>query len=136
MKRAANVAPGMILLDVYGHVGAINNKIRQREPEDRIPTMDEVEKLRKLLGIVKNINKNHIGSYMESFTELVRFIGGTDEVLSWKVAEYAKRYIRGNFGDMEMDTSVKSKKQVAFVKGALALCASRRGSGGCYTVII
>ncbi len=116
MKRAANVAPGMILLDVYGHVGAINNKIRQREPDDRIPTMEEVEKLRKLLGMVKNINKNHIGSYMESFTELVRFISGSDEVLSWKVAEYAKRYVRGNFGDMEMETSIKSKKQVAFVK--------------------
>ena len=120
MKRAANVAPGMILLDVYGHVGAINNKIRQREPDDRIPTMEEVEKLRKLLGMVKNINKNHIGAYMESFTELVRFISGTDEVLSWKVAEYAKRYVRGNFGDMEMETSVKSKKQVAFAKENLA----------------
>ena len=119
MKRAANVAPGMILLDIYGHVGAINNKIRQREPDDRIPTMEEVEKLRKLLGMVKNINKNHIGSYMESFTELIRFISGTDEVLSWKVAEYAKRYVRGNFGDMEMETSVKSKKQVAFVKDNL-----------------
>ncbi len=120
MKRAANVAPGMILLDVYGHIGAINNKIRQREPDDRIPTMEEVEKLRKLLGMVKNINKNHIGAYMESFTELVRFIGGTDEVLSWKVAEYAKRYVRGNFGDMEFETSVKSKKQVAWVKENLA----------------
>ncbi len=116
MKRAANVTPGMILLDVYGHIGAINNKIRLREPDDQIPTMEEVEKLRKLLGMVKNINKNHIGAYMESFTELVRFIGGTDEVLSWKVAEYAKRYVRGNFGDMEFETSVKSKKQVAWVK--------------------
>ena len=120
IKRAANVAPGMILLDIYGHVGAINNKIRQREPDDQIPTMEEVEKLRKLLGMVKNINKNHVGSYMESFTELVRFISGTDEVLSWKVAEYTKRYVSGNFGDMEMDTSVKSKKQVAFVKENLA----------------
>ena len=120
MKRAANVAPGMILLDVYGHIGAINNKIRQREPDDQIPTMEEVEKLRKLLGMVKNINKNHIGSYMESFTELVRFISGTDEVLSWKVAEYAKRYVRGNFGDMEMETSVQSKKQLAWVKENLA----------------
>ncbi len=116
MKRAANVAPGMILMDIYGHVGAINNKIRQRDHDDQIPTMEEVEKLRKLLGMVKNINKNHIGSYMESFTELVRFISGSDEVLSWKVAEYAKRYVRGNFGDRELETSVKSKKQVAFVK--------------------
>ena len=130
MKRAANVAPGMILLDIYGHVGAINNKIRLREPDDRIPTMEEVEKLRKLLGMVKNINKNHIGSYMESFTELVRFISGSDEVLSWKVAEYAKRYVRGNFGDMEMETSIKSKKQVAFVKENLATEAEREREQG------
>ena len=129
MKRAANVAPGMILLDVYGHIGAINNKIRQREHDNQIPTMEEVEKLRKLLGMVKNINKNHIGSYMESFTELVRFIGGTDEVLSWKVAEYAKRYVRGNFGDMEMETSVKSKKQVAFVNENLATEAELNSEG-------
>ena len=130
MKLAANVAPGMILLDVYGHIGAINNKIRQREADDRIPTMEEVEKLRKLLGMVKNINKNHIGSYMESFTELVRFIGGTDEVQSWKVAEYAKRYVRGNFGDMEMETSVKSKKQVAWVKENLSNIEEEENSEG------
>lgn len=73
MKRAALQAPGVILQDIYNHIQAVNDKIYERAPEDRCPTMEEVNKLKKLIGITKDIPKKSAGTYVQVFEELMRF---------------------------------------------------------------
>ena len=99
MRLAAQQAPGIILQDIYNHITEINNSVRQREPADRCPTMQEVEKLRKLLNMTTVINKKHTGGYMEAFEELVYFIARFDADLAKKVMIEADNYVKGSFGD-------------------------------------
>jgi len=93
MKIAARQAPGVILQDIYNHIDEINKKVRCRE-EDRCPTMEEVEKLRKLLRMTSLINKKNTGTYMEVFQEITLFIARQDIELAHKVTGMADKYIK------------------------------------------
>lgn len=93
MKTASRQTPSTLLQDVYDHIEAINNKIKSRE--DRCPTFQEVEMLRKLFVSTKHIQKLNIGTYIEAFTELTSFINEYDHDLGIKVLNLTDQYIRG-----------------------------------------
>ena len=93
MKTAARQTPSMLLQDVYDHIEAINNKIKSRE--DRCPTYQEVEMLRKLFASTKHIQKLNLGTYVEAFTELTSFINSHDHALGVKVLNLTDQYIKG-----------------------------------------
>ena len=93
MKTAARQTPASLLQDVYDHIEAINNKIKARE--DRCPTYQEVEMLRKLFASTKHINKLNLGSYVQSFTELTSFINDHDHELGKKIVILTDKYIKG-----------------------------------------
>ena len=93
MKTASRQTPSTLLQDMYDHIEAINNKIRSRE--DRCPTFQEVEMLRKLFASTKHIQKLNIGTYIEAFTELTTFINEHDHDLGIKVLNLTDRYIKG-----------------------------------------
>ncbi|MFI5196288.1 MAG: hypothetical protein ACHQD8_04295 [Chitinophagales bacterium] len=103
MKIAVRQAPFMILQDIHNHITAVNDKIREREPGDRCPTMEEVEKLRKLLGMTKLINKRNTGAYMETFGDLIKFATSRDRDFARKVALLVEEYVKGHFGDKQFD---------------------------------
>ncbi len=93
MKTAARQTPASLLQDVYDHIEAVNNKIKARE--DRCPTYQEVEMLRKLFASTKHIQKLNIGTYIEAFTELTSFINDHDSALGKKVVTLTDKYIKG-----------------------------------------
>ncbi|PQJ12930.1 hypothetical protein CJD36_004070 [Flavipsychrobacter stenotrophus] len=93
MKTAARQTPASLLQDVYDHIEAINKKIKARE--DRCPTYQEVEMLRKLFSSTKHIQKLNIGTYIEAFTELTSFINDHDSELGKAVVTLTDKYIRG-----------------------------------------
>jgi hypothetical protein len=93
MKTAARQTPASLLQDVYDHIEAINNKIKNRE--DRCPTYQEVEMLRKLFVTTKHVQKLNLGTYVEAFTELTAFINDYDHDLGKKVVMLTDKYIKG-----------------------------------------
>lgn len=104
MKLAVKQAPALILQDIYNHIEAINGKIRRRGPNDRVPVMQEVEMLRKLLNMTTAIQKKNSGSYAEVFTELIIFISRSDDALAMRVRDFTSRYMRGTFGEKSFYT--------------------------------
>ncbi len=99
MKNAARQAPGLILQDIYNHIEAVNHNIRSRDPGDRCPTMEEVDKLKKLVGITRGFDKKHGGFYVQAYEELIRFTARKDHALSQSITKMADRYVKGTFGD-------------------------------------
>ena len=93
MKTVSRQTPSTLLQDVYDHIEAINNKIKSRE--DRCPTYQEVEMLRKLFVSTKHIQKLNLGTYVEAFTELTSFINSHDHALGVKVLNLTDQYIKG-----------------------------------------
>ena len=93
MKTVSQQTPSTLLQDVYDHIEAINNKIKSRE--DRCPTYQEVEMLRKLFVSTKHIQKLNLGTYVEAFTELTSFINSHDHALGVKVLNLTDQYIKG-----------------------------------------
>ncbi len=112
MKAAARQMPGIILQSIYDHYTAVNDKIFARDEQDRCPTMEEVEKLRKLLTMTKSIQKQHTGSYMEAFHELRLFIHNRDSEFAGRLSGFIDSYLRGTMGDKEFMTRKRRKDNV------------------------
>lgn len=91
VKVAARQAPAIIQQDFYNHISAINSKIYSRD--DRMPTLQEVEMLRKLYTMVKGMDDVHVGGYYQSFQDLITFIADVDRDLGKQVTGYADTYI-------------------------------------------
>jgi len=120
MKIAARQAPVIILQDIYNHIDAVNTNINSRDPGDRCPTMEEVDKLRKLLKMTKDIHMRHAGAYMEAFEELIIYIVREDRELGESVMSYADNYIKGNFGDRNFHSKKNRDANITMVKENLA----------------
>jgi predicted DNA-binding protein YlxM (UPF0122 family) len=119
MRRTANQAPDMVLNNVYNHIEAINDKISNRE--DHCPTMQEVSMLSKLLNMTTIVNKNHVGSYIQAFEELIRFISRKDLDFCKKLTEYADRYVRGTFGNDDFHHRRQVSAHITAVEENLAV---------------
>jgi len=112
MKNAARRMPGIILQDIYGHITAINDKIRERESGDRCPTKDEVENLRKLIRMSKDLSKRDVGTYMQSYGELMIYIAKVDHDLAAKLTKHVNNYVTANFVDDQARASKDSSANV------------------------
>ena len=112
MKLAAKQMPGLILQDIFNHITAVNDKIREREPGDRCPTMEEVEKLRKLINMTNSIKKKHTGSYMEAFGEILCYVRKEDRELAAKLAPHIENYTTGTWGDNRFEWT-KERRETA-----------------------
>ena len=112
MKEAARQMPGIILQDIYGHIIAINDKIRERDPGDRCPTKDEVENLRKLIRMSKDLSKRDVGTYMQSYGELMIYIAKVDHDLAAKLTKHVNNYVTANFVDDQARASKESSANV------------------------
>ena len=99
LKIAARQRPQAILHTIYGHIDEVNNKVLSRE--DRCPTMQEVEMLRKLIGITAQVQKSSAGQYLQAFGELRRFAHQTSERAADVIATQADEFI---------DAVLKSKR--------------------------
>ncbi len=96
LKIAIRQAPAVIINDIYNHFDAINQRIYNRPPDERCPTMEEVNMMYKLLKMSNTISRQHTGAYMEAYTELLKFINKKDHVLAKKVTNLADQYVMGN----------------------------------------
>ncbi len=116
MRHAAAQAPGIIIQDIYNHIGAVNRKISSHD--DGCPEPKEVEMLRKLLKMTSDINKNHVGSYIEAFTEISTYMLHRDIPTGRKFVEHADDFIRGKFGDgsWEFKITDRTRQNVADVE--------------------
>ena len=101
MKNAARQMPGIILQDIYCHITAINDKIRERDPGDRCPTKEEVESLRKLIKMTKDLSKTDVGTYMQSYGELMMYINKVDHDLASKLSKHVENFVTGTYVDRE-----------------------------------
>ena len=95
MKAAARQAPGIIQQQLYNHITAINDNIANRD--DRVPTFQEVEMLRKLIVSTKHMQQMSLGTYIQAFQELTSFIAPHTNDLEFtkRVAVVADEYIKG-----------------------------------------
>jgi hypothetical protein len=107
IKKAASQTPGMMRVKFYKFMDSIINKVEQRE--DECPTPQEVNMLHKLMKMNNMISGNHVGSYIQAFDELIRFICSKDLSLGQQVVKIADNYVRGSFGDFDFHY----KKEVA-----------------------
>ena len=82
---------------MYNHIGAINRRIDTHE--DGCPLPVEVEMLRKLVKMTKEIGGTYTGAYIEAYEELSTFMCGKDHELNKKFVDCTLEYIRGKFGD-------------------------------------
>ncbi len=116
MRHAAAQAPGIIIQDIYNHIGAVNRKISSHD--DGCPEPKEVEMLRKLLKMTSDINKNHVGSYIEAFTEISTYMLHRDIPTGRKFVGHADDFIRGKFGDgsWEFKITDRTRQNVADVE--------------------
>jgi hypothetical protein len=119
LKAATRQTPGLILNDIYSHITAINDKIREREPGDRCPAKDEVESLRKLINMTNSIQKKSPGLYLEAFGELMMFVNKMDRELALKMSPYVEKYIAGNFGNTEFKVDKECSANVRQVMSNL-----------------
>jgi len=120
MKAAARQMPALILQNIYNHITAVNDNILSRDEADRCPTMEEVEKLRKLLAMTRSIQKQHTGSYIEAFQELQLFIFNRDATLATQLRGHIADYARGTIGDKEFMARKRRKDNVLDVAADLA----------------
>jgi len=120
MKAAARQMPSLILQNIYNLFTAVNDKIMQRDEDNRCPTMEEVEKLRKLLNMSNSIKKQHTGAYMEAFQELYQFIFNRDGVFAKELSGHIQAYSRGTMGDKEFIARRQRKQNVLDVTANLA----------------
>ena len=96
MKIAAAQAPGVLLQNIYNHIDEVNKKISKRHVDDRCPTMLEIDMLRKLIGMVKGLNKISVGGYMQCYQELSTYISAHDPALADAVSGYTENFIQEN----------------------------------------
>lgn len=120
MKAAARQMPSIIQQNLYNYINAVSDKINKRDEDDRCPTMEEVEKMRKLLNMANSIKKQHTGAYMEAFQELRLFIYNRDSAFAKELAGHIDAYVRGTMGDKEFMTRKQRKDNVLEVTANLA----------------
>ncbi len=121
IMHAASQAPGIIVSDVYDHIAAVNRKIRTHD--DGCPTPVEVDMLRKLVKITKDIPRTYTGAYIQAYEEVSSFMLHKDIGHAKKFVEYADEYIRGKFGDgtEQFKATDRARKNVAEVERNLKL---------------
>ena len=107
MKAAARQAPGIIQQQLYNHITAINDSIANRD--DRVPTFQEVEMLRKLIVSTKHMQQMSLGTYIQAFQELTSFIAPHTNDLEFtkRVAVVADEYIKGLIHNKQFHISEK-----------------------------
>ena len=110
-RIALSQTPSSIQQDYYNHMSAINAKIRERE--DNCPTMEEVEKLRKLTKMTKDLGKKNAGFYMEVLEEFSYFIQKGDRDFLEKYGSIADQFLNATFGDEHFYTSQRVKANYA-----------------------
>jgi DNA-binding XRE family transcriptional regulator len=93
MQAAAKQAPGIILQHLFNHISAVNDRIMKRE-DDPCPTLQETEIMRKLLGMTAIIYKQHAGSYLQAFEELIRHVNKRDHDLAVLITRHADNYVQ------------------------------------------
>jgi len=92
MKEAVTLTPVALKQQFYGHIFAVNRQIRE-ERENGVPTMEDVEKLRKLMVAQSKIDANSVGMYTQAFSELANLLSLNDINLAKQVVEYCDRII-------------------------------------------
>ena len=113
-RIALSQTPSNILQEFYNHMGAVNKKIRERE--DNCPTMEEVEKLRKLAKMSKDMGKKHPGIYMEVLEEFSHFIQHGDRTFLDKYVKNADQFLKGTFGDEHFYVAQRAKANAAKIR--------------------
>lgn len=118
MKESARQAPGIILQDIHNHITAINDRIRDRE-DDPCPTPQEVDMLRKLIGMTTVIEKQNCGAYIQAFQELTFFILPKDKKFGQQLVKYANDYVKGTLGDKPFQAKRQAKLNISDVNNYL-----------------
>ena len=113
-KIAIRQSPSNILQSIYNHIDEVNKKIENRE--DRCPTMHEVELLRKLLRMSKDLGKKNTGFYIEAFEELSYFIGFDDRDFKQKLSQYITKFVHGTFGDHNFHTQKRVNQNLSNIR--------------------
>ena len=103
MKIAALQAPGIILQNLYNHIGQVEKKIQDRPAEDRCPTKDEVEMLRKLINMTKVIGGRHTGSFIMAYEQLVRYANKKNHDLGTQIYNLADNMLQATLLDKDFD---------------------------------
>ena len=116
MKAAARQAPGIIQQQLYNHITAINDSIANRD--DRVPTFQEVEMLRKLIVSSKHMQQMSVGTYIQAFQELTSFIGPHTNDLEFtkRVAVVADEYLKGLIHNKTFHISEKVRDTTDAIK--------------------
>ncbi len=93
IKQALLLSPSAILHDLYSHIGRVNEKIFARE--DQCPIMQDVEMLRKLVKMTKDIPKKHSGFYIEAIEDFSYFLSRRNPESVKQYMPIADEFIRG-----------------------------------------
>jgi hypothetical protein len=116
-RNAFRMTPEVVMHNFWGYIDKVDQSIRRRDPEDQCPTMEEVNKLNKLVRTANLININHVGWYMQAYEELVRYLHQTDLPLAKSVVTASDTYIKGLLGRTNDDVlEFVAKKHITYVR--------------------
>ena len=97
IREALLLSPSSILHDLYCHIGRVNEKIFERE--DQCPIMQDVEMLRKLLKMTKDVPKKNSGFYIEALEDFSYFLSKRSSEFTKKCMPFIDEFIRGPADD-------------------------------------
>jgi DNA-binding XRE family transcriptional regulator len=104
MKIASRQAPKCLIQNIYNHIDALEQNIRRRPVDERCPTKDEVEMLRKLVNLVPKMGDlQSVGNYIQAYEHLIRHIANSDHELSKKITRITDEIITAYTTDKDWD---------------------------------
>ncbi|MBS1585288.1 MAG: hypothetical protein JSS82_07030 [Bacteroidetes bacterium] len=94
LKSASRLMPSLIVEHFYSQIQELNDNIRNREPGQRFPTVQEAEVFRKLVLTAERIKKKQTrGEYSEMFQKFMQWLLPQNEQHLKLFTDYANAFL-------------------------------------------
>ncbi|MBS1586311.1 MAG: helix-turn-helix transcriptional regulator [Bacteroidetes bacterium] len=94
LKANSRLMPAQIVDDIYNHISHLNWKIKTRDFEDRYPSKEEAETLRKLISAIPKIKLNvSKGESAQSMINFVSWLQTRNNDAAIFISDYIDEYL-------------------------------------------
>ncbi|MBS1586560.1 MAG: hypothetical protein JSS82_13555 [Bacteroidetes bacterium] len=94
LKANSRIMPAQIVDDIYNHISHLNWKIKTRDFEDRYPSREEAETLRKLISTIPKIKLNvSKGESAQSMINFVSWLQTRNNDAAIFISDYIDEYL-------------------------------------------
>ncbi len=97
LKATSRLMPAQIVDDLYNHISHLNYKIKSRDFEERYPSKEEAETLRKLISSIPKVKLNvSKGESAQSMMNFVSWLQHHNNDAAIYVAQYVDDYLHAD----------------------------------------